>query len=105
MSQQQYTITVSEGAAHMLSLHIHYLAHLNVSAAEKKRAEIIKAIGSLSEMPHRFPYVSSPYIPPQKYRKMFIKNWYIVLYQIKDFHVYVDYIIDCREDPQLITFI
>ena len=29
---------------------------------------------------------------------MFIQKWYIVLYQIKDDAVYVDYIVDCHKD-------
>lgn len=36
--------------------------------------------------------------PPNKYHKMFIEKWYLVLYQIQDDTVYVDYILDCRKD-------
>lgn len=38
------------------------------------------------------------YITQNKYHKMFIEKWYLVLYQIKDDTVYVDYILDCRKD-------
>lgn len=31
-------------------------------------------------------------------RKMFIEKWYLILYQIQDDTVYVDYILDCRKD-------
>ena len=33
-----------------------------------------------------------------KYHKMFVEKWYLILYQIKDQIVYVDYIVDCRQD-------
>ena len=38
------------------------------------------------------------YVPKNKYHKMFIEKWYLVLYQIQDDTVYVDYILDCRQD-------
>jgi hypothetical protein len=31
-------------------------------------------------------------------REIFIEKWYLILYQIKDQTVYVDYIVDCRQD-------
>ena len=49
-------------------------------------------------MPERFPYLDEPYILPNKYHKMFIENWYLVLFQIKDKTVFMDYILDCRKD-------
>lgn len=53
---------------------------------------------SLSEMPQRFPFFEEPYVQSNKYHKMFIEKWYIVLYQIRDETVYVEYILDCRKD-------
>jgi len=49
-------------------------------------------------MPQRFPFFEDNYIPQNKYHKMFIKNWYLILYQIQDDTVFVDYILDCRKD-------
>ena len=49
-------------------------------------------------MPQRFPFFDELYIPPNKYHKMYVPKWYLVLYQIRDDTVYVDYILDCRED-------
>ena len=60
--------------------------------------EIIAAIRSLNYMPQRFPFFEEAYIPPNKYHKMFIEKWYLVLYQIQDDTVYVEYIVDCRKD-------
>ena len=52
----------------------------------------------LEHMPQRFPFFEEAYIPPNKYHKMFIEKWYLVLYQIQDDTVYVEYIVDCRKD-------
>ena len=51
-------------------------------------------------MPKRYPFFNEEYIPPNKYRKMFIKKWYLILYQIQEDVVYVDYILDYRKDYQ-----
>ena len=53
---------------------------------------------SLIQMPERFPFFENEYIPKNKYHKMFIEKWYIVLYQIKDNTVYVEYILDYRQN-------
>ena len=37
-------------------------------------------------------------LPRNKYRKYVVSKKYVVLYQIKDKTVYVDYIIDTRQD-------
>ncbi|HHY30897.1 MAG TPA: type II toxin-antitoxin system RelE/ParE family toxin, partial [Syntrophaceticus sp.] len=44
------------------------------------------------------PFLESEFIPPNKYHKMFVEKWYLILYQVKDQTVYVDYIVDCRQD-------
>ena len=56
------------------------------------------AMRSLSQMPQRFPFFEELHITPNKYHKMFIEKWYLVLYQIQDDTVYVEYILDCRKD-------
>ena len=49
-------------------------------------------------MPHRYPFFEAEFMPANKYHKMFVANWYLILYQIQDDTVYVDYILDCRKD-------
>ena len=67
-------------------------------AATAKKKEIITAMRSLSQMPQRFPFFEELYITPNKYHKMLIEKWFLVLYQIQDDTVYVEYILDCRKD-------
>ena len=81
----------------MLGTHIRFMAQVNKQTAAKKK-EIMTDMRSLSQMPQRIPFLEELYITPNKYHKMFIEKWYLVLYQIQDDTVYVEYILDCRKD-------
>ncbi len=94
----KYKIIVSDRAKRMLGIHIRFMSQINKEAAVAKKREIMTSIRSLCQMPQRFPFFEDLYIPPNKYHKMFIEKWYLVLYQIQDDTVYVDYILDCRKD-------
>lgn len=94
----KYKVIVSDRAKRMLGTHIRFMAQVSKDAAKETKKEIMKALRSLSHMPQRFPFFKEMYIPPNKYHKMFVEKWYLVLYQIKDDTVYVDYILDCRKD-------
>lgn len=94
----KYKVIVSDRAKQMLGIHLRFLSQVSQEAGKKKKAEIMKAIRSLTCNPQRHPFFENEYIPHNKYHKMFIAKWYIILYQIKDDVVYVDYILDCRKD-------
>lgn len=57
----------------------------------------------LESFPQRYPFFNADFIPPSKYHKLYIKNWFLVLYQISDDSVYVDWIVDCRRDYSWLT--
>lgn len=95
---KKYKVIVSDRAKRMLGTHIRFMAQVNKQAAVAKKKEIMIAMRSLSQMPQRFPFFEELYIPPNKYHKMFIEKWYLVLYQIQNDTVYVEYILDCRKD-------
>ena len=94
----EYKVIVSDRAKRMLGSHIRFLAKIDKKTAKEKKDQIISAMYSLEEMPQRFPFFNEPYIPENKYHKMYIPKWYLVLYQIQDNMVCVDYILDCRKD-------
>jgi len=95
---KRYKVTVADRAKMMLGAHIKFLAQVNPSAARKTKTELLAAIRSLANMPERFPFFEDEFVPRNKYRKMFVEKWYLVLYQIRDNTVCVDYIVDCRQD-------
>lgn len=94
----QYKVIVADRARQMLAVHVRFLAQKSPSAARRTKNELMGAIRSLSAMPERFPFLNAEFIPLNKYHKMFVEKWYLILYQIKDQTVYVDYIVDCRQD-------
>ena len=94
----KYKLIISEAATKEFASHISFLSNVSKHAAKDTKNRIVEAIGSLAEMPGRFPFFDEEYIPKNKYHKMYVQNWYLVLYQIKDDTVYVDYILDCRKD-------
>ena len=94
----KYKVVISQEALDMLKEHIAFLANVNKEAATKTKNKLIKSIKDLSSMPKKYPFFNEPYIPQNKYHKMFVETRYIVLYQILDDTVYVDYILDCRQD-------
>ena len=98
MADKKYRVIVSERARRMLGTHIRFVAQVNKEAAIAKKKELMTAMRSLESMPQRFPFFEETYIPPNKYHKMFVAKWYLVLYQIEDDTVYVDTILDCRKD-------
>jgi plasmid stabilization system protein ParE len=96
----KYKIVVSDRARQMMAEHIRFLAKISTSAARITKNSLIDAIRSLHQMPERFPFLQAEFIPPNKYHKMFVEKWYLILYQIKDQTVFVDAIVDCRQDYQ-----
>lgn len=98
---KKYPVRVSDRAQRMLTDHILFLARINKKAAAVKKKQIMTAIRSLAAMPFRyplFPESDAAYLPPNQYRKMFVENWYLVLYYIKEDTVSVEYILDCRQE-------
>ena len=76
---------------------MYFLAQVDPKAAEDCKREIINGIRSLEKMPERFP-LFEPENRLSPYRKMFIPKRYLVLYIIKEDTVYIEYILDCRQD-------
>lgn len=95
---RKYKVMVSDRAKRMLGTHIRFMAQVSKEAAAAKKKELMSAMRSLSQMPQRLPFFEEMYITPNKYHKMFVEKWYLILYQIQDDIVYVEYILDCRKD-------
>ena len=98
-----YRIIISEKAKKIVSECIAFMANVDKDAAIKTKDSIINGINSLNMFPERFPFLNVDYIPKNKYHKMFIEKWYLVLYQKKDNHIYIDYILDCRQDYRFLV--
>jgi len=49
-------------------------------------------------MKRLYPFLCADFIPPNQYHKLYIKNGFLVLCQIEDDTVFVDWFMDCRQD-------
>ena len=96
----KYKVVISDRAKENLGLHLRFLSQVNRSAAVKLKQRFLMELRSLQEMPQRYPFFNEDFIPVNKYHKLYVENWYLVLYQIRDDTVYVDWILDCRQDYQ-----
>ena len=94
----EYDVSVSDAALAMLDSHVDFLARVSLDAATKLMNEILDGIASLSSNPQRFPAYENQFIPYNRYRRMLSAKRYLVLYEIDGKNVYVDYIVDCRQD-------
>lgn len=91
----RYTVIVSDQARQILGQHPRFLAQADRRAVEKRFLEEFR---SLERMPQRYPFFDAEFIPPNRYHKLFVENSFLVLYQVRDDTVYVDWIVDCRQD-------
>jgi plasmid stabilization system protein ParE len=94
----QYRVVISDRAAQMLVHHVRFLAQASSMAADKLRRDVTAAAQSLQVFPERHPWLAAPLLPVRKYRKLLVDKRYLVIYQVKNETVYVDYVVDCRQD-------
>ncbi len=94
----KYKVFLSKHALQMLRRHMLFLARVSEDAAHKTRRNIMDSIRSLAQMPGRHSFFDEDVPPQNRYRGMVVARRYLVLYQIKDKTVSVDYIVDGRED-------
>jgi plasmid stabilization system protein ParE len=96
----KYKVVVSKKATSMLVSQVTFLAKASVSAAENLTEQFEKAASSLEIMPHRNPWLIADYIPRRQYRFLTLGKKHIIIYQVVDDTVYIDYVVDCRQDYQ-----
>jgi plasmid stabilization system protein ParE len=98
MSDKSYKVIISQKAADMLISHSRFIANVSEKATIQFINEFNEKAKSLENFPERNPYIIYPMIPEGKYRKLVIVRKYLLIYQIKDENVFVDAILDCRQD-------
>lgn len=98
MADDKYQVIVSQRAAQMMVSHAAFLAGVNPEAAEQLLVKFDAAAKSLAQFPTRCPWLRGAYIPQSKYRYLLFAGHYLLIYQIQDAVVYVDYAVDCRQN-------
>jgi hypothetical protein len=100
---KHYSIVISEQAAEMLVSHARFLAQVSEAAAFRLITAFTKNIADLEIMPEANPWLPTPpsllqIVPEHKYRKLLFEKRYLMIYQVKGDMVYVDAVVDCRQD-------
>jgi hypothetical protein len=95
---KKYTVIISDKSAEMMVSHARFLAQVSQKAAENLVLEFNSAAKSLEQFPERNSWLSDPVLPINKYRKLLVSKRYLLIYQIKQSAVYIDFVIDCRQD-------
>ena len=98
MENKEYDIITSDAALAMLDSHMDFLARVSKNAALRTMEEILSAIESLNKNPERYPAYDNPFVSDNRYRKMPAAKRYLVLYEVSGGTVFVDFIVDCRQD-------
>ena len=95
-----YNVKISEEAQRGLGRIVSFVALNSIQAARLLKKDLVAEISSLKLLPERTPFLEGEFIPFNKYHKLLVRRNYLVIYQIKDDTVWVDYVIDCRQDYQ-----
>ena len=95
-----YKVKISEEAQRGLGRIVSFIALNSIQTARLLKKDLVAEISSLKLLPERTPFLEGEFIPFNKYHKLVVRRNYLVIYQIKDDTVWVDYVIDCRQDYQ-----
>lgn len=98
--ENKFQVIVSKRAAQQLVEHAVFMARLEERLARQLAADFWKAADSLQSFLYRNPILRSSVFVTEKYRKMVFGKWYLLIYQIKGERVFVEYVIDGRQDYQ-----
>lgn len=82
----------------MLISNATFLAQVSPEAAERLVVSFENTANSLGIMPQRCPRLIGDYISNNKYRYILFEKHYMIIFQIKDDIVFVDYVVDCKQD-------
>jgi hypothetical protein len=95
---KRYDVVISGEATQMLVSHARFLAQVSEPAALRLIEVFREKVKSLEQLPERNPGLTDPLIPSGKYRKLLLEKRYLLVYQIKKGTVYVDAVVDARQD-------
>ncbi|MCR5485584.1 MAG: type II toxin-antitoxin system RelE/ParE family toxin [Clostridiales bacterium] len=98
MEPTEYRVEISQRAAQMLVSHAAFSAQVSPNAAKRLTASFREAADSLKTMPQRCPWLKGEYIPKNTYRFLLFEKRYMLIFQLADHTVYIDHVVDCRQD-------
>lgn len=94
----RFSVVISDEATQMLISHARFLAWVSETAAIRLIEAFGESASSLAQFPERNPWLDDPMVPHRKYRKLLLEKRYLLIYQVKERTVYVDAVVDTRQD-------
>lgn len=94
----KYTVIVSRRTEEMLVQHAGFLAKVSVPASKRMVSEFETVIETLEENPYLYPLEEDYNLPKGKYRKALFCKWYKAIFSISGTDVFLDTVLDCRQD-------
>lgn len=98
MLDKIYQVEISEQAAKMLVNHADFMSAVSVAAAERLVVLFEETADSLRQMPHRGTWLNSEGVPHYTYRYLLFGKWYLLIYRVIEDTVFVDYVVDGRQE-------
>ena len=95
-----YNVIVAERADKMLISHARFLAKASKSAALRLTEEFEAVLRELGENPYQFPMETDVNLPEGVYRKALFCKRYKAVFMIENQNVYLDAVLDCRQDSR-----
>ena len=92
-----YNVSVSARAYNDIDRHVAFLSNVSINAAEKLQGKFISSMKSLEKNALSYPVLVLNK-ENTKYRKLFVPKRYLILYEVEDNNIFVDYVVDCRQD-------
>lgn len=94
----KYAVTVSKRADAMLVRHTRFLANVSVPAAKELTKDFSKVLDALEDNPFQFPFETEYDLPPGQFHKALFYKRYKALFYVEGETVYLDAVLDCRQD-------
>ena len=103
MSHPNYQIILARRVDGMLLRHVSFLARVSVPAAKKFRAEFAHLLERLEQNPMQFPVEEDLNLPSGQYRSALFAKRYKAVFTQRSTVVYLDAVLDCRQDHSDLT--
>jgi hypothetical protein len=95
---RRYTVIFSRYIDAQILYHFQFIANVSLPAAKRFRNDFGKIIKRIEENPFQFPIDDQFQFDGVSYRKALFGTWYKALFTIEGNAVYLDYVIDCRQE-------
>ena len=95
-----YTVIFASRVDSHLLKHTEFLARVSIPAAKAFRNAFAQVLEDLATNPLRFPMETDQNLPEGLYRKALFAKRYKALFSVAGSNVYLDAVIDCRQDTR-----